>query len=226
MKFKVQFFKGTKAQYDSISPDRYTFYFLTDTDQVFLGETQLTNTDFATFQAQIYDLAQRINELENGAAKIVTVTNENKEFIQSKISEKDRFYLYVDTDGYGSPDLKIGDGTSYVSSLPFLSQGNSLRFESLNLLLQGHIQDNDRHIREMEYVSNQDQQAYGDITERDYWNNKVAAYTTKFNGETEQHVSSNQIAAYADSDFILSLDNADVIVKDNIPKRIKLKDNI
>jgi len=39
MKFKVQFFKGTRVQYDSISPDKYTFYFVTDTDQVFLGST-------------------------------------------------------------------------------------------------------------------------------------------------------------------------------------------
>lgn len=224
MKFKVQFFKGTKAQYESISPDRYTFYFLTDTDQVYLGETQLTNTDFATFQTELYDLAQRVNEIENGAAKIVTVTAENKEFIQSKVSEKDRFYLYVDADGYGSPDLKIGDGTSYVSSLPFLSRGNSLRFESLSSLLQDHIQDTGKHLRQMEYVSSQDQQTYGDITERDYWNNKIAAYTTKFDGVTEEYVSSNQIGQN-DDDFILYLDNANIIVKDNIPKRIKLKDN-
>lgn len=37
MDFKVQFFKSTKARYNSITPDEYTFYYITDTQQVFLG---------------------------------------------------------------------------------------------------------------------------------------------------------------------------------------------
>jgi hypothetical protein len=37
MKFKVQFFKCTKQQYETIIPDSYSFYFLLDTGQVFLG---------------------------------------------------------------------------------------------------------------------------------------------------------------------------------------------
>ena len=224
MKFKVQFFKGTKAQYDSISPDRYTFYFVTDTDQVFLGQTQLTNTDFATFQAQLYDLARRVNEIEQGTVKIITITDQNRQQIQSRISEKDRFYLYVDSDGHGSPDLKIGDGTSYVSSIPFMSQGNSLRFESLNRLLQDHIQDNNRHIRPMEFINDQDKRQYGNITERDYWDNKVTAYTVYLNEQgEEEYIQASQIPK--NSSLCLKLDNSNIIVKDNIPKRIQLKNN-
>lgn len=181
MKFKVQFFKGTKAQYDSISPNRYTFYFLTDTDQVFLGATQLTNTDTSSIQAQILRINQQLNNFRgnintingnintinrnitgingnistiNGnitninsqmnevnneitnidsdlntfkqnAVSIFTVTEENKQEIESGISKKDRFYLYVYNDEQKSPDLKIGDGITQIGDLPFLCQTGS-----------------------------------------------------------------------------------------------------
>lgn len=181
MKFKVQFFKGTKAQYDSISPDRYTFYFLTDTDQVYLGSNQLTNTDISSVQTQITRINQELNNVEgsitninnnintlggsitninnnisniNGnitninsqinelsnevtsidsdlntfkqnAVSILTVTEENKQEIESGISKKDRFYLYVYNDEQKSPDLKIGDGITQIGNLPFLCQTGS-----------------------------------------------------------------------------------------------------
>ena len=54
----------------------------------------------------------------------------------------------------------------------------------------------------MEYVNEQDQQTYGNITERDKWNNRVTTYITN---------------------ECLNLDNGDIIVHNNIPKRIKLK---
>ena len=171
MKFKVQFFKGTKAQYDSISPDRYTFYFLTDTDQVYLGSSELTNTDIASIQTQIARINQELtsvngnistinnnvsrinssvttingnisninsqisginsnissvssdlNTFKQNAVSILTVTQEDKDEIESEISKKDRFYLYVYDDEQKSPDLKIGDGINQIGDLPFLCQ--------------------------------------------------------------------------------------------------------
>lgn len=40
----VKFFKGTSEQYDSITPDAYTFYFLTDVNKIYVGDIQLSNT--------------------------------------------------------------------------------------------------------------------------------------------------------------------------------------
>ena len=77
----------------------------------------------------------------------------------------------------------------------------------------------------MEYVSNQDKQTYGDITERDYWNDKINAYTMKMNGNQEEYVSSAELLQNSEDDFILCLDNSSIIVKNNIPKRIQLKNN-
>lgn len=139
MKFKVQFFKGTKAQYNLISPDRYTFYFCTDTQQVYLGDTQLTNTDFNFFQNQINQINQSIEDIsqdiiqinqeidgyEENAVDILTVSEENKVQIESEISKKNRFYLYVYEDEYESPNLKLGDGIKYIADLPFLCQSSS-----------------------------------------------------------------------------------------------------
>lgn len=40
----VKFFKGTSEQYNSITPDTYTFYFLTDVNKIYIGDIQLSNT--------------------------------------------------------------------------------------------------------------------------------------------------------------------------------------
>lgn len=167
MKIKVQFFKGTKPQYDSISPDRYTFYFLTDTNQVYLGANQLTNDDIATIQSQILNINQEliainrdinsvnrdindinrdlisinqdiedisqdiisinqeIDNIEENAVSILTVSEEDKQQIESEISKKDRFYLYIYDNSQESPDLKIGDGINYVADLPFICRTGS-----------------------------------------------------------------------------------------------------
>jgi len=36
--FAVKFFKGTSEQYNSITPNPYTFYFIIDEDKVYLGD--------------------------------------------------------------------------------------------------------------------------------------------------------------------------------------------
>lgn len=121
MKFKVQFFKGTKAQYDSISPDRYTFYFISDTNQVFLGDIQLTQQDYSSTFEEIYDLVQNLNDMYQDTSKMVVVTNQNQQQIESSVSEKNTFYVYSNP-----VNAKIGDGITRVSNLDFLSSGSIL----------------------------------------------------------------------------------------------------
>ena len=202
MDFKVQFFKGTKSIYDSIIPDEYTFYYITDTKQIFLGAVQLSNEDFGQVWGAINNLTQRINNLEANAAKL-KIVSEGEDNI---LSDQKTFYVYYNRFETNAPDIKIGDGITRVSDLPFLLDGVSARFENienyLNNIVTPHLRNNGIHIQEMEYVNEQDQQTYGNITERDKWNNRVSTYITN---------------------ECLNLDNGDIIVHNNIPKRIKLK---
>ena len=202
MDFKVQFFKSTKATYDSIIPDEYTFYYTTDTKQIFLGSIQLSNEDFGQVWGAINNLTQRINAMENSSAKL-KIISEGEDNI---LSDERTFYVYQSRTDTGAPDIKIGDGTTRVSELPFLLDGVSSRFENienyLNNVVAPHVGNNGIHIREMEYVNEQDRQTYGNITERNKWNNRITTYIT---------------------DDCLVLDNGDIIVHNNIPKRIRLK---
>ena len=116
MDFKVQFFKSTKQIYDSIIPDEYTFYYTTDTKQVFLGNIQLSNEDFGQVWGAINALTQRINELENSSAKL-KIISEGEDNI---LSDEHTFYVYQNRSDIGAPDIKVGDGETLVSNLPFL----------------------------------------------------------------------------------------------------------
>lgn len=62
---------------------------------------------------------------------------------------------YVGLDGEEIPNIKIGDGTTYLVDLPYIS--NDLREAILN-----HVNDATIHIT---------------AAERDSWNNKVTCYT-------------------------------------------------
>ena len=228
MDFKVQFFKSTKAQYDSITPDEYTFYYTIDTKQVFLGSIQLSGAgDFNILYDAILNLTQRLNGLESNSAKMIVVDDNNKDFIQSQPSNQKTFYVYYNRSETNAPDIKIGDGSTTVSTLPYLLDGVSLRFESLeryiNDVVKPHIENKDIHIQEMEYVNSEDKQTYGDITERDWWNDKTSVYTTQIVGGIENQISSQAIAN-TNGDFCLVFDNSSIIVKDNIPRRIQYKE--
>lgn len=202
MDFKVQFFKSTKQIYDSIIPDEYTFYYTTDTKQVFLGNIQLSNEDFGQVWGAINALTQRINELENSSAKLKVISEGEDDIL----SDSNTFYVYSNRSDIGAPDIKVGDGETLVSNLPFLLDGLSSRFENienyLNNVVAPHIGNDGIHIREMEYVDEQDQSIYGDITERNKWNNRITTYITE---------------------DCLNLDNGDIIVQNNTPRRIQFK---
>ena len=223
MKFKVQFFKCTKQQYETIIPDSYSFYFLLDTGQVFLGSIQLSNADFTTLYNSIMQLTRDLNSLEQNSAKVIVVTENNKTSIQQSRSEQHTFYVYYYRQELNGPDIKIGDGTTPVSSLPFLSQGSVLLFTQLQARLQEHINDRDKHIRTGTFLDSQ-----GNPTtltsERQKWNNKVNCYTTKINQSNEQEISTNEIKMLDNSnDFHLYFksDNENLVIN-NLLKNIRI----
>ena len=80
----------------------------------------------------------------------------------SMISEQGAFYIYSDykteIDAVGNPTyypgVKIGDGTSYLIDMPFIS-------DSITNELQEHMSDETSHISQ---------------SERTFWNNKVSSY--------------------------------------------------
>ena len=147
-KYPVKFFKGTLQQYNSITPDDYTFYFLTDVDKIYLGDVQLSNSD-------VYARISAINNALEGKASIqVKTTNEWKQYLDL-ISQSNTFYVYIDRfikeDEEGHiikyPGIKVGDGSSYLVDLPFVDD-----------LFYDHINNMDIHVT---------------LAEKQFWNNKV-----------------------------------------------------
>lgn len=147
-KYPVKFFKGTLQQYNSITPNDYTFYFVTDVDKIYLGDVQLSNSD-------VYARIEAINNaLENKASIYVKTTSEWNQQI-GMIGQPNTFYIYTDRikkeDDQGNiinyPGIKVGDGTSYLIDLPFVDD-----------LFYDHINNMDIHVT---------------LAEKQFWNNKV-----------------------------------------------------
>lgn len=147
-KYPVKFFKGTLQQYNSITPDDYTFYFITDVDKIYLGDVQLSNTD-------VYARIEAINQaLQNKASIYMKTTSEWNQQIGA-IGQLNTFYVYTDRttkdDGHGHtincPGIKVGDGTSYLVDLPFVDD-----------LFYDHINNTNIHVT---------------LAEKQFWNNKV-----------------------------------------------------
>lgn len=147
-KYPVKFFKGTLQQYNSITPDDYTFYFITDSDKVYLGDVQLSNRD-------VYARIEAINEALQGKASIHSKTSEEWHQQTGVLSQKNNFYIYTDRykkeDDQGNiieiPGIKVGDGKSYIIDLPFVDE-----------IFDDHIHNMDIHVT---------------LAEKQFWNNKV-----------------------------------------------------
>lgn len=79
-------------------------------------------------------------------------------------SQANVLYIYRDykqVDGIKVSAMKIGDGTSYLIDLPFIG-------ESISQRLENHIADTISHITDQE---------------RDFWNNKVTAFSDSVDNE-------------------------------------------
>lgn len=158
-KYLVKFFKGTLQQYNSITPNDYTFYFVTDVDKVFLGRTQLSNS-------QIWERIHYINEQLKGKANIQMKTTQEWGQDRSLISQQNTFYIYSDRNTkvdeqtgkvINIPGIKVGDGSSYLVDLPFIDD-----------LFYSHINNLDIHVT---------------LAEKQFWNNKVRTQDSEIDNQ-------------------------------------------
>lgn len=158
-KYLVKFFKGTLQQYNSIIPNDYTFYFVTDVDKVFLGRTQLSNS-------QIWERINYINEQLKGKANIQMKTTQEWGQDRSLISQQNTFYIYSDRNTkvdeqtgkvINIPGIKVGDGSSYLVDLPFIDD-----------LFYSHINNLDIHVT---------------LAEKQFWNNKVRTQDSEIDNQ-------------------------------------------
>ena len=146
--YPVKFFKGTSEQYNSIIPNMYTFYFLTDVDKVYLGDIEISNRDIAE---RIEYLNIMLGKKANIEMKTTAEWNENR----SMIGQENTFYIYTDRDqkedGEGNiiniPGIKVGDGRAYLIDLPFVDD-----------LLLTHINNLDIHVT---------------LADKAFWSNKL-----------------------------------------------------
>ena len=157
-KIPVKFFKGTSQQYNSITPNPYTFYFITDSDKIYLGQVQLSNS-------QIYDRIAALNQTLSEKASIKMKTTAQWNADAGAIGQKNTFYIYTDRttkeDGEGNiinvPGIKVGDGLAYLIDLPFVDD-----------LFYDHVNDLDIHVT---------------LAEKQFWNNKVRTQDAEINEE-------------------------------------------
>ena len=153
MDYKVKFRKGTWEQYASITPNEYTFYFITDLDKIYLGTVELSNV-------QVWQQINLINDKLENKAGIEVKTKEEWAQNPQLVSEKNTFYVYSNRSYkedpetgqilYYIPGVKIGDGTSYLIDLPFMDED-----------IYDHINNSTIHITQQE---------------REKWNNKNRGY--------------------------------------------------
>ncbi len=162
-KYLVKFFKGTFQQYNSITPNDYTFYYLTDVDKIYLGDVQLSNSN-------VYAKVITINSILNEKANIYVKTTRQWNEDISLIGETNSFYIYTDR-GYREdeegniiniPGIKIGDGSSYLIDLPFIDE-----------TFYNHISTPSIHVSEQD---------------RQFWNNKVRIQENDQNRENQDLV--------------------------------------
>ena len=147
-KYPVKFFRGTLQQYESITPDDYTFYFLTDVDKIYLGDVQLSNVD-------VYARIEAINDALAGKAGMQVKTTAQWAQQIDTIGQSNTFYIYTDRsqkeDEQGNiinyPGIKIGDGSSYLVDLPFVDE-----------IFYDHTNNINIHVTS---------------AEKEFWNNKV-----------------------------------------------------
>ena len=150
----VKFFKGTLQQYNSITPDDYTFYFVTDVNKIYLGDVQLSNSN-------VYARIEAINNALQDKATICMKTSSEWGQQVDMIGQLNTFYIYTDRtkkeDQHGNiinyPGIKVGDGSSYLIDLPFVDD-----------LFYSHTNDMNIHVT---------------LAEKQFWNNKVRIQDSK-----------------------------------------------
>lgn len=114
-------------------------------------------------------LTGSLNARDLGLGNVYYDTTEHWNSQPQLIAEESVIYIYSDyqtyEDGSGNQypiaGLKIGDGTSYLADMPFVTDG-------MSATLIAHIADSAVHVS---------------AAERAFWNNKVSAYIDHLNDE-------------------------------------------
>lgn len=104
-----------------------------------------------------------------GLGRVYYDTKENWDTQRELIAEKGVVYIYSDytyvkdQDGNDIPvaGVRIGDGTSYLIDMPFVS-------DAATYLITSHISNTAAHVSQ---------------ADRDFWNNKVSAYMNRSDAE-------------------------------------------
>lgn len=132
------------------------------------GRTPVRGVDYWTVEDIDYITENVMALVRVGAKPIYYDTTANWNEKRSLISETGAIYIYSDyeTDEVNGqtiyiPGIRIGDGSSYLIDLPFLSGGTSKQFVQ-------HLSNTLLH------VSDQD---------REFWNNKVTAFLNPADSE-------------------------------------------
>lgn len=152
IKFKV----GRGKQEDL--PPKYIdgfIWFATDTGKLYI-DAPINGTLERTLINPETDWSQITNKPEN-LTKIFYNTKEGWNNQQGLIAEKNVLYVYtnaLEENGKIIPDFKIGDGSSYLIDIPFIT---ATTIEKLN----EHINNSTIHISEADRIR---------------WDNKVRAY--------------------------------------------------
>lgn len=159
--FKV--FRGTSKDLPSVIHDGYAY--LTTDDGKFYIDTSikriLINPDTSSAQKISYirdgvmtNVGAVLDDLTHSSASIEIHTTEEWRDAGKAISRQGTFYIY--SDGYNQegtlvPRIKLGDGSAYISDLPFLDS------PLLNMIID-HINDGTVHITQQQRL---------------FWNNKL-----------------------------------------------------
>ena len=88
-----------------------------------------------------------------GDVRVLISTQEGWDSQKSLVSERNTLYIYSDhdqVDGKDVPALKVGDGTSFLIDMAYVTDNASV--------LMSHIQNKDIHVT---------------VEEKEFWNNKV-----------------------------------------------------
>lgn len=124
----------------------------------------VTNYEDLTHKPQInsIELVGNVSASDLGLGRVYYDTKANWDAQRDLVAEQAAIYIYSDattvTDEYGNEipvsSIKIGDGTSYLIDMPFLTGGSSQ-------IIMDHLSNNAIHVSE---------------SDRELWNNKVTAY--------------------------------------------------
>lgn len=130
-------------------------WFATDTGKLYI-DAPVNGTLERTLINPEVDWSQITNKPEN-IAKIFYNTKEGWGNQAGLIGEKNALYVYTNAseiDGQNIPDFKIGDGSSYLIDIPFITA-------SAIKTLDDHIKNTTIHVAEADRIR---------------WDNKVRAY--------------------------------------------------